>query len=59
MRAVVFDFFGTLTDPGVEVGRKAAYEATGAALALPIIEAAARMMCEMRTFAEAGVSTQA
>ena len=34
-------------------------EATGAALALPIIEAAARMMCEMRTFAEAGVSTQA
>lgn len=29
---MVFDFFGTLTDPGVEVGRKAAYEATGAAL---------------------------
>jgi nicotinate-nucleotide--dimethylbenzimidazole phosphoribosyltransferase len=32
-------------------------EATGAALALPLIEAAARMICEMKTFAEAGVST--
>lgn len=31
-------------------------EATGAALALPMIEAAARMVREMRTFAEAGVS---
>jgi putative hydrolase of the HAD superfamily len=34
VRAVVFDFFGTLTDPGVEVGRKAAYASTGAALGL-------------------------
>jgi nicotinate-nucleotide--dimethylbenzimidazole phosphoribosyltransferase len=31
-------------------------EASGAALALPLIEAAARMVAEMRTFAEAGVS---
>lgn len=33
-------------------------EATGAALALPIIEAATRMVCEMRTFAELGVATK-
>jgi nicotinate-nucleotide--dimethylbenzimidazole phosphoribosyltransferase len=32
-------------------------EASGAALALPIVEAAARMVREMKTFAEAGVST--
>jgi nicotinate-nucleotide--dimethylbenzimidazole phosphoribosyltransferase len=32
-------------------------EASGAALALPIIEAAARMVREMKTFAEAGVAT--
>ena len=32
-------------------------EATGAALALPLVEAATRMVCEMKTFAEAGVST--
>ncbi len=32
-------------------------EASGAALALPLIEAAARMVREMQTFAEAGVST--
>ncbi|MDP9016745.1 MAG: nicotinate-nucleotide--dimethylbenzimidazole phosphoribosyltransferase [Candidatus Eremiobacteraeota bacterium] len=32
-------------------------EATGAALAFPFIEAAARMIREMKTFAEAGVST--
>jgi nicotinate-nucleotide--dimethylbenzimidazole phosphoribosyltransferase len=32
-------------------------EASGAALALPIVEAAARMVREMRTFAEAGVAT--
>lgn len=32
-------------------------EASGAALALPMIEAAARMMREMKTFAEAGVAT--
>lgn len=34
MRAVVFDFFGTLTDPGAEDGRRLAYEATGLALGL-------------------------
>ncbi len=34
-------------------------EASGAALALPMIEASARMMREMRTFAEAGVSGSA
>jgi nicotinate-nucleotide--dimethylbenzimidazole phosphoribosyltransferase len=33
-------------------------EATGAALALPMIEAATRMVCEMRTFAELGVATK-
>ncbi|HTX60033.1 MAG TPA: nicotinate-nucleotide--dimethylbenzimidazole phosphoribosyltransferase [Verrucomicrobiae bacterium] len=32
-------------------------EASGAALAFPLIEAAARMASEMKTFAEAGVST--
>ena len=32
-------------------------EASGAALAFPLVEAAARMACEMKTFAEAGVST--
>ena len=31
-------------------------EASGAALALPIVEAATRMIAEMKTFAEAGVS---
>ena len=33
-------------------------EASGAALALPIVEAAARMVREMQTFAEAGVATE-
>jgi nicotinate-nucleotide--dimethylbenzimidazole phosphoribosyltransferase len=32
-------------------------EASGAALALPVVEAAARMIREMKTFAEAGVAT--
>jgi nicotinate-nucleotide--dimethylbenzimidazole phosphoribosyltransferase len=32
-------------------------EASGAALAFPLLEAAARMVAEMKTFAEAGVST--
>src|SRR6185437_8602551 len=32
-------------------------EASGASLAFPLCEAAARMVCEMKTFAEAGVST--
>jgi len=31
-------------------------EGSGAALALPLLEAAARMACEMKTFAEAGVA---
>ena len=31
-------------------------EGTGAALAMPIIEAAAKTLAEMATFAEAGVS---
>jgi nicotinate-nucleotide--dimethylbenzimidazole phosphoribosyltransferase len=31
-------------------------EASGAALALPLIEAATRMIAEMKTFAEAGVA---
>jgi nicotinate-nucleotide--dimethylbenzimidazole phosphoribosyltransferase len=34
-------------------------EATGAVLALPLIEAASRMICEMQTFEEAGVSSRA
>lgn len=33
-------------------------EGSGAALALPLVEAASRMISEMKTFAEAGVSTQ-
>ena len=33
-------------------------EGTGAALALPLVEAAARMVREMKTFAEAGVATK-
>jgi nicotinate-nucleotide--dimethylbenzimidazole phosphoribosyltransferase len=33
-------------------------EGSGAALALPIVESAARMMCDMKTFAEAGVATK-
>jgi nicotinate-nucleotide--dimethylbenzimidazole phosphoribosyltransferase len=33
-------------------------EGSGAALALPLVEAAARMMCDMKTFAEAGVATK-
>jgi FMN phosphatase YigB (HAD superfamily) len=27
MRAIVFDFFGTLTDPGAEIFRRTAFEA--------------------------------
>jgi nicotinate-nucleotide--dimethylbenzimidazole phosphoribosyltransferase len=33
-------------------------EGSGAALALPLVEAAARMMCDMKTFAQAGVATK-
>ncbi|MEU7866926.1 HAD family hydrolase [Dactylosporangium sp. NPDC049140] len=35
MRAVVLDFFGTLTDPGVEAGRRDAAAVTAAALGVP------------------------
>jgi putative hydrolase of the HAD superfamily len=35
MRAVVLDFFGTLTDPSAEAGRRASFTATAAALGVP------------------------
>lgn len=35
MRAIVFDFFGTLTDPRAEAYRLAAFELTAAALGVP------------------------
>jgi putative hydrolase of the HAD superfamily len=35
VRAVIFDFFGTLTDPAVEAERREAFAATAAALELP------------------------
>jgi putative hydrolase of the HAD superfamily len=35
MKAVVFDFFGTLTDPSAESGRLASFTATAAALGVP------------------------
>jgi len=35
VRAIVFDFFGTLTDPRAEAGRRMAFEATAAALGVP------------------------
>lgn len=35
MEAVVFDFFGTLTDPSREAGRRGAYDATAVALGVP------------------------
>jgi putative hydrolase of the HAD superfamily len=35
MRAVVFDFFGTLTDPSAEAGRRASFAATAEALGVP------------------------
>jgi putative hydrolase of the HAD superfamily len=35
VRAIVFDFFGTLTDPGAEAGRRASFTATAAALGVP------------------------
>jgi len=41
-----------LLDLGLRLG-----EGTGAALALPLLEAASRIMFEMQTFAEAGVAT--
>jgi putative hydrolase of the HAD superfamily len=35
VRAIVFDFFGTLTDPRAEIGRRTAFGATAAALGVP------------------------
>ena len=35
MRAIVFDFFGTLTDPSAEARRRASFGATAAALGVP------------------------
>ncbi|MEV8503265.1 HAD family hydrolase [Actinoplanes sp. NPDC051475] len=35
MKAVVLDFFGTLTDPSLESGRRASFSATAAALGVP------------------------
>jgi putative hydrolase of the HAD superfamily len=35
VKAVVFDFFGTLTDPSAEAGRRATFDATAAALGVP------------------------
>ncbi|MEU4237841.1 HAD family hydrolase [Actinoplanes sp. NPDC026619] len=35
MRAIVFDFFGTLTDPAAESGRRESFTATAAALGIP------------------------
>lgn len=51
--AAMLDFLGVepLFDLGLRLG-----EASGGALALPIVEAAARVLDEMVTFAEAGVS---
>jgi FMN phosphatase YigB (HAD superfamily) len=35
VRAIVFDFFGTLTDPAAEAGRRESFAATAAALGIP------------------------
>jgi len=35
MRAIVFDFYGTLTDPGAEANRQVSYADTAAALGIP------------------------
>jgi len=35
MRAIIFDFFGTLTDPRAEAGRRASFAGTAAALGVP------------------------
>ena len=36
MRAIVFDFFGTLTDPSAEAGRQRSFAGTAAALGIPL-----------------------
>jgi HAD superfamily hydrolase (TIGR01509 family) len=43
MRAVIFDFFGTLTDPGAEADRRATFEVTAAALGVAAEEFAVAM----------------
>jgi putative hydrolase of the HAD superfamily len=35
VRAIIFDFFGTLTDPSAEARRRASFAATAAALGVP------------------------
>ncbi len=44
MRAIVFDFFGTLTDPAAEVGRLDTFAATAAALGAPVDRFCAAMV---------------
>lgn len=44
MRAVVLDFFGTLTDPAAEAGRLASFTATAEALGVPAGDFAAAMV---------------
>src|SRR3712207_752032 len=36
VRAIIFDFFGTLTDPAAETHRKASFGGTAAALGIPL-----------------------
>ena len=36
MKAVIFDFFGTLTDPSAEAGRRESFAATAVALGIPV-----------------------
>ncbi|GAA3923053.1 HAD family hydrolase [Actinoplanes auranticolor] len=48
MKAVVFDFFGTLTDPSAEAGRLASFAATAAALGMPADAFATTMAATFR-----------
>jgi len=53
--AALIDFIGELPllDLSMRLG-----EGTGAALAMHVIEGAAKLLCEMATFADAGVSNK-